>query len=980
MLSRFLRAFLAFGLFALFGVHCARLGDVATTFSEQSQVPAQFFAPGAGKPGMDSGGPAVWSFWVKSRTAVNEALLGSFTPYYKVDAARLAVSQHFVFYRDITALTPPTTIDNAQAAAVLATLEAAYAKLKSVYGGGHHPYANNNARIVILAYDIQDDYATTHSYVGGYFSPRDLYSNDFTTALFTNPVAIQQYAGAMSILGGYSNELSLVHYDLNPGYKDNPAQVNDIVIHELSHLFSYSNRVMTRRLTNNDLWISEGLAENAPHVTHSTAAVVDLRLTQLGSPTSIPNFQQAPQLTDFAKWASSIVAYMQSNLFFAYLRHRAELATTGGGDALVQEIIEAEEPSIAGVDTAIGAHISSKTFEELYTDYAITTYLMQVGIPVDPTNGLNNATVDPERFKMSKVQIGDSKSTVDGVAIKAKYHNGIPFNYEAPLCSSSSTLYGLNPNSYIIFRHRFGDPFTDPTADTRTAQEIADGVLPLKYVVNVRSENSIESGSPPLTSKLYTFDAGQSIDFGALGIALYDVVHVIAINPNKSGACRTFMTDGTKNFDLILNRNHSRWVGYSLGGVGPSPDYWWRNYPGARWMTNQDGTYQRPDGIAAFAGGSYGTNFLYVTDYLNMSVQRLNMDTGEALGRLGSSSLACPSTASPWTQSTNRFVNLYCAHAFNAPRGIHADSAHTLFIADTENHRIVKYNSAGAYVGWIGRGAGLDTWQSEGTEMTPNALLTAGAYTDPRMFVVPMGVLSNTANDELIVVDYGTRRVTRRSKATGGFIAYIGNGHDSWETSTASQSPDFGSAAGEFTDPRGAALAGGKLYIVDSGNHRIVRVDEATGNSTGWIGDGDGWKSMATPAPLSGSRSAKYFNSPYGIAADSTYLYIADRNNDRVSRWEIATGNFAGWIGHGRIGWEMSADAPASDPYAGVSYYPGEYYAEPQSIQVVSALQKGTRNDYLFITSIYNGRVTRVNLSCVNNPTTDDCDPTYPLP
>jgi len=75
----------------------------------------------------------------------------------------------------------------------------------------------------------------------------------------------------------------------------------------------------------------------------------------------------------------------------------------------------------------------------------------------------------------------------------------------------------------------------------------------------------------------------------------------------------------------------------------------------------------------------------------------------------------------------------------------------------------------------------------------------------------------------------------------------------------------------------------------------------------------------------------------------------------------------------------MNAAAPGSDPYAGVSYYPPDYYAEPQGLAVAKASSKGTKRNYLFMTSVYNGRVTRINLDCANNPASPsgECDPLY---
>jgi hypothetical protein len=941
-------------------------------FAEQNMLPAQPIVTGQTKPGMGAdGGPASWSFWVKNRTAASDAMLGSFAPFYKVNAVRLAVSPHFVLYRDVL----ESTLNSAQANAVLATLESAYSNLRSIYGAGEHPYANDGARIVILAVNILDDYTTTGNYVGGFFAPRDLYSNDFTRSLFTDPVALQQYSQYIATLGGYSNEMNIIYYDLNPGYTTNPAQVNDIVIHELSHLFTYSKRVVKQRLVNHDLWIAEGIAENAPHATLGTANVQQLRLQQLASPSTISYYQEAPQLTDFLTWASKIVGYLQSNLFFNYLRHRAEMNASGSSAAMLTQLITLPDQTINGLESILPTYIPGEDFARIYGDYVVTNYLMLLGIPLNSATGWNGGAVNPTKYSMANVNIGHSKSTVDGTAIKAKYPDVMPFNYEAPKCADGTD--GLKPNSYVIFRHKFDG--NDKEGWDTPGSGAQPGELRLRYVINIDSENSIISGSPPATVRLREYTAvdqasGNNLPLGSggFGLSLNEYVHVIVYNPNKTGSCRAF------NASLISKRNHSRWIGFNTLGTQPSPDFEWQSNSGAAWKNNLNGAYYRPGGIAAYAGGSYGNNFLYVTDYLNMSVQRVNLDDGTPMGRLGSTSTSCPTVGTPWSTATERYVNNYCSHSFDAPQGVHVDSAHNIYVADTQNRRIVKYDSAGNYQGWLGRnGAGNDIWQASGTEMAPIDLYNYGAVNDPSMFLVPWTMTSDATY--LYVVDYGARRIVRRLLSTGAFVDYIGNGHNAWSTTTP-QTPDAGWQEGYFSDPRGIVIVGSNMYIVDEGNYRIVRVVTNSGVATGWIGDGNGWKSMATQPPLSGSSLPDRFNRPSAIATDGTYLYIADRLNNRISRWAISTGNFAGWVGHGRIGWEMTAPAPASDPYAGVSYYPPDYYAEPHGLALVTAAQKGTKNKYLYVTSVYNGRVTRINLDCVDSPSSDACNPNLANP
>lgn len=1058
-------SFFALGFLAFFFIDCAKLGEASVQLSEQNAIPAQLITntTGVTKPGMGSnGGPITWSFWVKSRTAASDAMLGSFTPFYKMSATRLAVTQNFVLYRNsgsstllpfsvtrtgnltngsttisglsttadldissnkkvkvkgtgipaetyVTSIVDATTIQISKnatatstqsltlqggATAILDTMEAAYAALKDVYGGGEHPYANAGSRIVILAYDIEDDYSTTGNYVGGYFSPRDLYSNDFTTALFSNPVAIQQYSNLIGTLGGYSNEMSIINYDLDPGYSTNAAQVNDIVIHELSHLFTYNRRVLTQRLTNHDLWIAEGIAENAPDQTQfaaggSSHAVQQLRLTQLASPSTIDYYQDAPQMTDFLTWAPKIVGYLQSNLFFNFLRHRAEMK--GGctpatnlncSGAMLTELMSTVDQTINGLEPIIKKYTDASGFAEIYGEFVLTHYLMMLGIPIDATNGLNGGAASQTRYSMSNVAIGNSAATVNGTTIKSKYSANVPYNYEGPKCADGTT--GLKPNSYIIIRHRF-DGGDKATSDTPGAGAVT-GELPLKYVVNKRTENSLISGSPPATIALNTYDAGQNLPLSTFGWSLNDTVHIIIYNPNKTGSCRQF------DPALILKRNHSKWVGaqtcptYSYS-TNASPDFDWQSDSGACWANNQDGRYNRPGGIAVYTGGtppgSYATtNFIYVLDYNNVSLQRLDLEKGTAMGRLGTTETTCPTTGNQWDSNPSRFVNGNCAHHFAAPQGVYVDGSHTIYVADTDNRRIVKYDSAGNFTGWIGLNGtcSAGSWQGAGSVTDAETLRVGGAEFDPCMFWIPWAITSD--GTDLFIVDNAKHRILRRNKTTGNYVSYLGNGQNAWNTSTSNIVGTLnGFAAGFFESPRGLTISGGNLYVADETNNRVVRISIASGNFTGWIGNGvNGWQTNWS-ATAAASSAVGYFRNPSAIATDDTYLYIADRRNNRIVRWNIATGNFAGWLGHGKVAWEMNAAAPGSDPYAGVSYYPPDYYAEPQGLAVAKASSKGTKRNYLFVTSVYNGRVTRVNLDCAADPVSplplDVCGPLY---
>jgi hypothetical protein len=94
--------------------------------------------------------------------------------------------------------------------------------------------------------------------------------------------------------------------------------------------------------------------------------------------------------------------------------------------------------------------------------------------------------------------------------------------------------------------------------------------------------------------------------------------------------------------------------------------------------------------------------------------------------------------------------------------------------------------------------------------------------------------------------------------------------------------------------PLKVAVARGRLFVVDSGNHRVliwdsiptssfVPADHVVGQRDfvhGAADDGDG-NGAPDPTPSAGA-----FNAPGGVAAADDHLYVVDVNNNRVLIWE----------------------------------------------------------------------------------------------
>jgi DNA-binding beta-propeller fold protein YncE len=76
--------------------------------------------------------------------------------------------------------------------------------------------------------------------------------------------------------------------------------------------------------------------------------------------------------------------------------------------------------------------------------------------------------------------------------------------------------------------------------------------------------------------------------------------------------------------------------------------------------------------------------------------------------------------------------------------------------------------------------------------------------------------------------------------------------------------------------------AEGVLYVADSYNNKIKRIDPQTGRSTTFLGDG-------FPGDRDGIGPAARFREPSGLSLANSRLYIADTNNHLIRVADLAT-------------------------------------------------------------------------------------------
>ena len=153
----------------------------------------------------------------------------------------------------------------------------------------------------------------------------------------------------------------------------------------------------------------------------------------------------------------------------------------------------------------------------------------------------------------------------------------------------------------------------------------------------------------------------------------------------------------------------------------------------------------------------------------------------------------------------------------------------------------------------------------------------------------PTGIAVNT-NGDVYFSDTGNELVWKVAAGTGIISIVAGNG-------TRGNSGNGGPAtSAELSNPVAIALdSAGNLYIADANNYEIRMVSAATGTITTIAGNGTyGYSGDNGPA------TAAEMTNPYGLACDTAgNLYIADSNNEVIRKVNLSTGIISTFAGNG---------------------------------------------------------------------------------
>ncbi len=258
-------------------------------------------------------------------------------------------------------------------------------------------------------------------------------------------------------------------------------------------------------------------------------------------------------------------------------------------------------------------------------------------------------------------------------------------------------------------------------------------------------------------------------------------------------------------------------------------------------------TLDSPQGLAL------DTANLYIADTHNHRIRKLVFATGTitTIAGTGTQGFSGDNAAATTAQ-------------LDLPTALALDTNNNLYFADTGNHRIRKISANGV----ITTIAGTGTQGFSGD----NALATSTAIDSPTG-------LALDSNNNLYFADTHNHRIRKITAATGIITTIAGTGAPGFSGDTAA------ATSATLALPHGITIdPAGNLYLADTQNHRIRRIDATTGIITTVAGDG-----TQTFAGDGGPAIAASLDTPRATAVSpSTLLTLADTGNQRIRQLTAA--------------------------------------------------------------------------------------------
>ncbi len=269
---------------------------------------------------------------------------------------------------------------------------------------------------------------------------------------------------------------------------------------------------------------------------------------------------------------------------------------------------------------------------------------------------------------------------------------------------------------------------------------------------------------------------------------------------------------------------------------------------------------KEPQGIVMDA---YGT--LYITDSTSHKIYKVTPE--------GIMNVIAGTGEAGFQEDSNGAIDGINSQ-LNSPKGIALDKSGNLYVADTFNHRIRKITPEGITSTIAGTGEAGFQEDSNGAIDAINS-----KFNFPSAIVI--------ANDgNLYVADTANHRI-RKITPEGITSTIAGTGEAGFEEDADGINNDITS---KFNFPSAIVIAeDGSIYVADTSNHRIRRI--LYGNSATITIAGTGERGFEEDTDGLSNGITSKLNTPMSLAIDKNYLYIADTNNHRIRKVDIRNGH-----------------------------------------------------------------------------------------